>query len=406
MRLHRVLTATLAALGLSACELEPGDPVYLSGRALEADGSPWRSGALPLLRQLPYEAAADGGTLGPQGLPPFGPWRSVEVDAQGRFLQRLTARDLGVRSSDSYVDTLFQLQLPPPGDGSQQLLTFRPSRDAELPPLRRWDSALMQAPAPGGVQLRWAPAVADEDLAPHTYEVQVHAGQALAWRVDVTGAGTGAHTVLLEPELLEDFAAPEVHVSAVTFGQRRWMSSSLDYELRHHSPRLPLVLAGRVPESRGVPCVVNGVPQQPCPFTDGSLERAHGSTANVATGELVLQLRAPLRPGRVLVRGLETFGWNQVLQVDGAEAEGAPWQQLGRSARSEHVFQPVGNYSGLETRYVDLRLEGAPAVTRLRLQLLFQNDPYEPPPGQPPPPAEFAQPIDVLREVSVFAAAP
>ena len=56
MRLHRMLTAALAALGLSACELEPGDPIYLSGRALEADGAPWRSGALPLLRQLPYEA--------------------------------------------------------------------------------------------------------------------------------------------------------------------------------------------------------------------------------------------------------------------------------------------------------------------------------------------------------------
>jgi hypothetical protein len=404
MRLRLALTAVLATLGLAACELEPTDPIFLSGRALEADGSPWRGGALPLLRQLPWEPPADGGMTDLQDGFRYGPWRTVETDAEGRFLHRLTGRDLGVRDSFSAAESYFQLQLPPSADGSEDLLSFRFSRDAELPPLRRWGSALSQAPAPGGVQLRWVPAVADEDLAPHTYALQVYAGQTRVWQANVTGVDAA----LLEPELVEDFGASEVRVSAFTSGQRRWMSSSLAYELRHHSPRLPLPLQGRVPESRGAACRANGTLLQPCPLTDGSVEQVELPTREQVSGELVLQLQAPLRPGRLLLRGLDNVGWNVVLQVDGAVAEGAPWQLLARRATDDPVLDPLGRPPSFMTRDLDLRLEGAPAVTQLRLRLLVQNEPHpgEPPAGQPPPPPEFAALFYALGEVSVFSAAP
>jgi hypothetical protein len=396
MRVSRLFCTALAALGLAACELEPGDPVFLSGRVLEADGAPWQGEALPLLKRLPPQPLADAGAFDPERESPFGPWRSVTPDAEGRFVQRLTGRDVGASfgHTTSYVDPTFRLQLPARADGAEDQLTFRLFSDAELPPLRRWDSALTQVSGDGGVQLHWAPAVSDEDLRPHEYEVQVHSAQGRAWRT----AHVDAASALLMPELLEDFGAPEVRVSAFTFGQRSWVASRVDYELMHHSPRLPLALPGRIPESRGAACSVNGVALQPCPFTDGRLEDVAltpPATPDVSPA-LVLQLPAPLRPGRILVRGVELARFSNIVQVDGAQ-EGQPWQRLVRTERREFEYRPMDEFYDLERADLDLPLEGAPAVTQLRLRLLFQNQ-------GPEDTQEFEQSLRSLREVSVFAA--
>lgn len=395
MRVSRPLCAALAALGLAACELEPSDPVFLSGRVLEADGAPWRGEPLPLLKRLPPEPPADGGAFDPEREPTFGPWRTVTPDTEGRFLQRLTGRDLGASfGSTTFVDPTFRLQLPARADGAEDQLTFRLFSDAELPPLRRWDSALTLAPVDGGVQLHWAPAVSDEELAAHEYEVQVHAAQGRAWRA----TSADAASALVTPELVEDFGAPEVRVSAFTFGQREWVASRVDYELMHHSPRLPLTLSGRIPESRGAACSVNGVALEPCPFTDGRLEDVTltpPATPDVSPA-LVLQLPAPLRPGRILVRGVELARFSNIVQVDGAQ-EGQPWQRLVRTERREFAYRPMDESYDLERADLDLPLEGAPAVTQLRLRLLFQNQ-------GPEDTQEFEQSLRSLREVSVFAA--
>jgi hypothetical protein len=395
MRVSRPLCAALAALGLGACNLEPGDPVFLSGRVLEADGAPWQGGPLPLLNLLPPEPLADGGTFDPLREPTFGPFRTVTPDAEGRFLQRLTGRDLGASfGSTTYVDPLFRLQLPARADGAEDQLTFRLFSDAELPPLRRWDSALALAPVDGGVQLRWAPAASDEELRPHEYEVQVHTAQGRTWRA----TSADAASALLSPELLEDFGAPEVRVSAFTFGQRSWVASRVDYELVHHSPRLPLTLPGRIPESRGAACHVNGVALRPCPFTDGRLEDvtiAPPETREVSPA-LVLQLSAPMRPVRLLLRGLELARFSNILEVEGAQ-EGQPWQRLVRTERREFAYRPLSGVFDMERADLDLRLEGAPEVTQLRLRLLFQNQGSQ-------DTQELEAPLSSLREVSVFAA--
>jgi hypothetical protein len=370
MRPTRLLPLCGALLG--GCALEPDDPIYLSGTVLEADGTPWRGGPATLMR--PRKTDVHLNEYGQEVFSRrFEPWEEVTPDEEGLFLHRLTAREVGADDLEHphpWADnTAFQLHLPRT-DGGKDFLAFQFELDTDLPPLRPWVSNVRAVDEAGGVRLSWEPVVRTADLPESNHFVHLRGETGVAWRLHAQSGEP-----VLYPELLEDFTDGRAHVQAVARGSRVWFRNTLYYSAVSEAPPLPLPFTGPVPASRGADCASDGGPIQPCAYTDGRLESVRvRPKANAMAQELILVLKAPVRPRRVLLRGLETSAFpGEVLHVEGSVDGGATWLPLGDSAPfteagsvSPHVDDPA---ELLDTeRFLDVALPpGAPAVGRIRL---------------------------------------
>ena len=389
MRLSRLLPLCLT---LAGCALEPDDPIYVSGTVLEADGTPWRGGPLSLMRPRLLDPKPDG-FGGMTGTPRYEPWAEVTPDAEGLFLHRLTARDVGAddleRPHPWASVRLFQLHLPRT-DGGRDFLAFELNRDVDLPPLRRWDSRVRTVDDAGGVRLSWEPVVPTADIPEPDYFVRLRGEDGLAWQV-LANSGE----VRLTPELLEDFTG-RAHVQSRARGARVWFKNTVYYDAVSESPPVLLPFAPVVPASRGASCSLKSGPIESCPFTDGRLALTRVGSGNESLPrELLLQLKAPVRPRQVIVRGLDSLA--HVLHVEGS-VDGKTWLRLGDSApfpdvlnHASYVDDPA--WMDAKEQYVDVRLAAdAPAVSHIRLWMtsLYSNGEA----GQ----GYFSR----LREVSVF----
>ncbi|WP_164011915.1 hypothetical protein [Pyxidicoccus trucidator] len=391
MRLHRLLPLCVA---LGGCALEPDDPIYLSGTVLQADGSPWRGGPLSLLRprKVDFRLNEFGSEVFSTR---YEPWAGVTPDAEGLFLHRLNARDVGADGLDHphpWTDvTAFQLHLPRE-DGGKDFLSFQATLDADLPPLRPWESHARTVDEAGGVRLDWEPVVPTADIPEPEYFVLLQGQDGVAWKVLA-----GSDAPWLTPELAEDFTT-QARVQAVSKGARVWFKNTLYYNAVSESPPVPLPFAGQVPASRGAGCALKSGPLEPCPFTDGRLTLARvGTRKESLPEELFILLKEPVRPRRVILRGLDSLG--DVLHVEGS-VDGTTWLPLGDSA----PFPPFGTSvpapyvddpaeQAAEELYLDVALAAeAPAVSRLRLWLTARYSDGSTGVGQ------FSR----LREVSVF----
>ncbi|WIG93910.1 hypothetical protein [Myxococcus sp. SDU36] len=385
-------------LSLLACAMEPDDPVFLSGTAQEADGSPWRGGPLLLTRPRPVPV--------PPNTPPrvrFEPWAEVTPDAAGLFLHRLTARETGadeiVRPIPWAAPNAFQLVLPPRADGGRDLIAMELNRDSDAPPLRQWNSNVRATEAPGGVMLAWDDMPQVADIPEPRYFVEARGPTGRAWLIR-----TGEQEApWLGPELLEDFTDGHAHVQAFSSGTRVWVHTSLPYFAVHDAPPFRLPFEGRVPISRGADCRGGRNVVSPCPFTDGRLEavNAPGPPQALAT-ELTLILPRPVRPQQVVIRGAGVVGPpGQVLHVEGS-VDGKDWQLLSTSPvlpdpTSGPYLDETNSDSGSQELYV--RLELPVDVPEVREVRVWFGKPR--PDGGPPP---FKQSISTLREVSLFSA--
>jgi hypothetical protein len=389
MRLSRLLPLCLT---LAGCALEPDDPVYLSGTALAADGTPWRGGPLTLMRprKVDFHLDESGGDVYSTR---YEPWAEVTPDAQGLFLHRLTARDVGADSlehANPWTDvTAFQLHLPRT-DGGREFLWFQFNRDVDLPPLRPWESHVRTVDETGGVRVSWEPVVPSADLPEPNYFVRLLGEDGIAWQVR---AGSGEPW--FRPEMAEDFNA-RVRVQAVARGSRVWFKNTLYYEAVSESPPVSLPFAPVVPASRGAGCALKSGTFSPCPFTDGRLELARVAVGDdVLPKELFILLEEPMRPRRVLVRGLDGFG--DVLHVEGS-VDGKTWLPLGDSAPLPDTVPSVPYEDDpatvtIDEQYLDVALApDAPVVGRIRLWMTDHYTDGSSGMGQ------FSR----LREVSVF----
>ncbi|NMO17075.1 hypothetical protein HPC49_11465 [Pyxidicoccus fallax] len=398
----RPLTLLLPCLALSGCMLEPDDPVYLSGTVLEADGTPWRGGPLTLMRprkvniRLNEYRAEVWDTR-------YEPWAEVTPGADGLFLHALQARDTGADELERphpWTDlTSFQLHLPPREDGGRDFLWFQAKFDADLPPLRPWASSLRAEAAEGGVRLSWDAVQPTADIPEPKYFMLLQGEQGIAWVAE-----TRSGEPWVGPELLEDFTDGRARVQAVARGDRTWVQQTMLYNAVSESPPLPLPFAGEVPASRGAPCSVMGdAPLQPCPFTDGKLATLRVPySGNRLAQEVTVLLPEPVRPRRVVVRGLLGAGPTEVVHAEGS-MDGVTWLPLGESPPLPDLYSipytddPATVFD--TERFVDVLVpEEAPAVRQVRVWATATFS-EAPPPGTQPRAS-----ISQLREVSVFAA--
>lgn len=389
MRLSRLLPLCAA---LSGCALEPDDPIYLSGTALTADGSPWRGGPLTLMRPRKVDLHYDAHHQELYSTR-YEPWAEVTTDADGLFLHRLDARDVGADMLEHPHPwtsiTLFQLHLPRT-DGGRDFLAFEFDSDVDLPPLRPWEGHVRTEDDAGSVRLFWEPWVPTADIPEAASFVLVRGEDGLAWKAQ---ARSGEAT--LDAELLEDFA-DHARVQTRARGSRRWFKRSLYYDAVSESPPVPLPFSGVVPVSRGAGCSVKSGAFQPCPFTDGRLESTQVLIGgNALPADLFVQLKEPVRPRRVVVRGLRGFG--DVFYVEGS-MDGKTWLPLGENRGFVDLNMPMP-YEDDPRRFTDVEqfldvplAADAPGVSHLRLRMTQTYSSGEVGAGS------FSE----LREVSVF----
>jgi hypothetical protein len=236
-------------------------------------------------------------------------------------------------------------------------------------------------------------------------------GGAPVWRVGVD-PGVG---LALEPEVLEDFAAPRVALEVLgytwpgepkggpynPFGDR---PRETLLRMRSRTAALPAAGGPLVPVSRGAPCSYAGKALSPCPFTDGALALvalqteyapggAGGDPGQPPAGgappddELRVELPRPTKVRRLVFRDVVYPGNPALpLPVEGS-VDGVTWQSL-LPARDPAV--PV-----LDQDFVYQVVSGG------RIYRLLEADPAAPPVRW----VRLAVPrsgLLALRELSVF----
>ncbi|WP_164012391.1 hypothetical protein [Pyxidicoccus trucidator] len=358
---------SLLALLVTGCERMPEDPVFIYGRVLHADGAPAAGSPLKMERALDTRSDLSGIPEEVEGRTwDYAPYSAGTSEASGYFTLEALAGDLYTERYFSegyygYLQHRFRVAPPLAEDGHGVFVAFFLEDDVELPPLQQWASGFSVGDGPEGPRLTFAPAppaptlppsaslpesydnegMSTEQVPPSTPApvVQLHAADGVVWQ-----QLHAASPWVPSPYVLEDFSGVEAQVRAASVGQWYFeplgaQFSQLTFRLEWRSPRLALPAGGLRPLSRGATCSPLPAPG-PCPFTDGkaaAVETRPGSTQpgpgnpeGFGVEALTFTLDAPVRPRRVVVRGLETT-LNYVPRVKvvlEGSLDGATWTPL------------------------------------------------------------------------------
>lgn len=302
---------------LTSCDqMGPGDAVYLFGSFTRPDGG---------VGPLEVAVQRSSGELEPEN-PRFEPVFTLQTREDGALAMEVTAEEVWGGPEIGVYGALNRWRLVPLGPSAGLTVTFETTGDAELPPLQLGDLTASVDP-----ELRLFFSLPERPVLPLSASYRDTAEEpnptALAPVLELL---SGDHPLWLDfapasgmslAAVLEDFPA-EGRVRAVSVG--RWShlpllapSSSFvqgRFEWRAGVSPAP---GERIPASRGVPCGA-----APCPFTDGDLARIV-LAEEVYTVELTFP--GPVRPGEVVLRGLELEGWG-TFRVEGRT--GAGWLPL------------------------------------------------------------------------------
>ncbi|MCI0672623.1 MAG: hypothetical protein L0Y64_19430 [Myxococcaceae bacterium] len=404
------------------CNDNPEAARFILGEAREADGTPWRRGALILERSLPLR---DAGEWPPKEFEPYG---EVPVDPDGRYAAELFAfetwfwmpyteviesPDGGTAEQASLFreDHVFRVRLPLDAGEAWVEAPGLGNRDSVLPPLQPWAGTLRVEDMPGGSRrvvvpappLRTASQYEDGIFLPSDTRLEVRSDAGVLWRVDAADpepsedGGVRERPLELElfPELVEGNAA--VSALGVREASGYWETGDLlnvggnRFNSYLATPPLALELpAGPVPVSRGAICVQSD--DRECSLTNGLVEELPPAGGGFP------DLASPLLLGRpVQVR---------VLVLRNVTMVGLELRAVGRTAEGEEVelarWDVRGRISGA-FRLTPLYLRASvpaelPAVVRVELQAAGEvHWPGMPPeaPGSPPI-------VHSVGELSVF----
>ncbi|CAM3459327.1 carboxypeptidase regulatory-like domain-containing protein [Corallococcus sp. ZKHCc1 1396] len=363
-----ILGLGLLALTHAGCERYPEDPIFAYGRVRQLDGTPLAGEPLTLERRT------DG---------VFAPLSTATTDASGEFTFELLSGD-AVHWRDDEQQSRLRVTLPQDASGRGMFALFYIQDDVELPTLQPWDAHPRVEAGPQGPAVAFPPpppplevpetaslpqVIGPEDTVPRlvfpsppaTLLWLTSEGQ-LLWRwTGTTSPWTPS------PYMLEDFAAPQVQLRAVSVGNWGFSPlggepSGVDFRVEWRTAHEPLPPGSLRPASRGATCA----PLFPevCPWTDGRLESV--PVANPRTDPpvygLVFTLPQPTRPRHAVVRGLrhaDSYEGKEWLVLEGS-LDGEHWRVLSRTVLRElDSFTQTQNYF-LYSYYRDLTETDSP----------------------------------------------
>ena len=402
-----LLSLSLLAAGCRS----PEDPVFIFGRAANADGSPL-GGASLVLERGPLLSLFNA-----QRTPPpyaYAPYASATTEATGDFTLELLTADTQEWSS---LDSLYYplRVVVPLQDGQGVFITFSTQAspgDVELPQLRPWDARLRVDVGAEGPRLSFTAAPAPIETPPSArlgtraifgegstpgpgglekYELKTLVPEPLL-RLDSGGAplwlrrGEGLAWTP-SAEVLEDFAAPQAQLRALSLGSWNFTPlasafSYLDFRLEWRTAPVALPAGTRRPVSRGAACEPS--PPGACPWTDGRLERVALTDAPGKPGpsRIEFTLEAPTRLRQAVIRGLAYNALPpgaKTLRMEGS-AEGVSWVLLGEQRVEDGLAalpleQMRGFYQEIEQPLLSVNPYGDPALDAFGEQPLFAELP-------------------------------
>jgi hypothetical protein len=284
--------ALVAALALTGC-FNPDDIFPVKGALSSPDSVSGQ--AVRLLRQ---STLASSGTCA--GATPFKSTTTDDAGAYGFEIFRAQAQRLtGFGQFCFRVDTSF------PSGGGSFIDLQQVSGELRLPPLLDWRAAPRLED--GGLSFTAAgPRPSPEGQAEGRSTALHHvdfltSDGGVAWRLDERADDLAGlpQPLELSSEVLEDFSGRLELTARVTHGGQALGPFGGDtFTVEARSGDVLPVAGTRVPLSRGLECPGFG---SPCPFTDGSLERADAGAAQA----LRFTLPVPRPVSTVVLRGVE-----------------------------------------------------------------------------------------------------
>ena len=359
----------IVALVTAGCHFSPVNPdatVTISGRALDAAGTPLAHTKVQLFKEADLGEAIVGsvlavGSLGGvclfAGAPPVcHRGHTATTGADGYYRFTLKGSDTqGLVGNESTLDLVVA---DPAGgaNGPNTTVSFSVASTAvSLPDARLWNAAPAASERSGQLELSWS-------TAPSSAPSSAPAGTGVSYAAQLLVAGdaaplwsqpaAGGHA-RIDARILEDRVAAGA-ISARTTLRKGVHASYL-------SARIPLHPISGAPPSRRRPCAaVTGIsalattPQSVCAVTDGDLTAPARLTATSGTGSrvvtgVVVDLGQVRRLGLIVVRG--TAG---MIEVELSE-DGVTYHEVWAGTGATIAVTPP---SGPGARYVRVRSTG------------------------------------------------
>lgn len=323
---------------LVACAPDYDAPFYMHGRVLQEDGSA-AAGERLVLFSNDKEIA------------------SLEASETGEFTFVVTYADLS-----SYRGGAGALRIvrPPSVSGvvnQAHIRTFG-AQDFRIPDwqnrsltLTRLPDGLLRVPTDDGGEL---------------YTLEVRGPDGLLWRESVNEGDSRRVPSRLAGSTADAHASLHRFMTGRSGTPQNLLGQmvTVSYAFEVISPPITIDRAETVPVSRGVPCVLDEVVHEPCPFTDGDL------VTPIYRGvvDLTLSFEQAFSPRRALFRGM-TGG--KILLVEGRADELGEWILLVRHSLAEEKAKraELGILISFNNEFfLDLELSSPAPITQLRVR--------------------------------------
>jgi hypothetical protein len=294
--------------------------------------------------------------------------------------------------------------------------------DVSLPPTLEWTDPVEAAIDDGGIHVTPSSLPATPGVQPavdggfdeQLYQAELRLGADLIWAEPTDGGVT-----TFDPAVLEDFTPVAAGAQAIGTGMAGPFNLFVAAHQFVEESRTPGTSVAndhpRTPVSRGARCSTSLGPLDPCPFTDGVLDRiAFDSGVSLMPTPLpesiVITLGAPASIQTILIRDVslsfesgptakggmmvsavpESGSQPATLLVEGSSDSGSTWQSLGTavitSADLKHSLYRPG-------RFLEIPVAApVPSINAVRLSATVDD------PQQGPSSAQFRY----LSEVSLF----
>lgn len=403
--------AVLLAAPLAACDPDPDDLVFVTGRVVDPAGAGLAERPVALRRSSDELCLVSEALTGqPVAFEDFSATTSAEG---GDFFFQLSIADVSARfkPTPSPAPYCFEVALPPTASAGPSSIRFQHnSQDMDIPGILEWRAAATlsgasqvtlvppELPALPGIE----PSPVEAPGRILRYDWLLTSGEQLVWIEPISEAPLEATAAIRE-----DFGGLRAFGRAFIFATLGLTgpislpgAGPFAARIEARSADVELPAGGLVPVSRGAPCEYTRVPAGPCPLTDGKLEPVTLTDREVP-GSLVmsvlLRLPAPRQLRTAVARGVSQTaislgGSGSVdLIVEGSTDGGATYVPLGTVAD----LQGGNAYGGVDGAYGAGALSAsAPAVALVRFRLALRFD-------DPSIPGRDI-PFERLSEISLF----
>lgn len=339
----RITSSLIAAALLSTATgciqsaLNPDDPVTVTGKALNADGTPVANTDLVLGRSENSTCALTTSSFATVKTNTDGEWKwsGKGSDTQNGDLARCFRISLPSATDESYAERDFLVQI----------------NDVKVPDLQRWTGGVAVQQTNTGAELSFTP-------------ISVDGAKVTALQLRKTGSTyewwqqqNPTSPVALSDEVLEDHS--DLKGWVVATGEVK--GSGTTFQTSYGSAKVTVTGHGKIPVSRGANCSFKET--EACKLTDGDASVQLAANDNTAPLEAKITLPAAKVLKKAVFRAFGV-GVNPKSVIIEGSSDGTTFEKLGE----------VTDAAAINLGYFEVSLTGANAVSVVRIKSVDQSN--------------------------------